>query len=50
MSIYMEAIKESWPKRNDNVYIRTMLWNVIGYERKFRARQAKRYPLAERFI
>lgn len=46
----MAYIAHQFPHRNDNVFIRTLLWNAIGYERKFRARQSARYPLRERFM
>lgn len=48
--MYMDAIKETFPRRHESRMIRIMLWNIIGYERKYRAKQAKRYPLSERFI
>lgn len=48
--MYMDAIKEAFPRRHDSKMTRILLWNVIGYERKFRAAQAKRYPLSDRFI
>jgi hypothetical protein len=48
--MYMEAIREMYPRRHESMMFRMYLWNVIGYERKFRAKQARRYPLSERFI
>jgi len=48
--MYMKEIIEAFPRRHENRMYRILLWNIIGYERKFRQRQAKRYPLADRFI
>jgi len=46
---YMDVIRECYPKRH-NPFIRVHLWNAIGAERRFRIRQARRYPYSERFI
>jgi hypothetical protein len=45
-----EYIAMQFPHRNDNIFTRTILWNCIGYERKFRRRQAMRYPPNRRFV
>lgn len=48
--MYMDEITKMWPRRHESPMLRIILWNVIGYERKFRSTQVKRYPLAQRFI
>jgi hypothetical protein len=46
----LEYIRQMYPKRHENHYLRIILWNAIGAERRLRIRQARRYPYNRRFI
>lgn len=45
----LEYIRQMYPKRHESRYLRIILWNAIGAERRLRIRQARRYPYNRRF-